>query len=93
MKKRIFTVALAATFLFAGAMLFQVENAEAQDATPADATPVDAFPKLGKWIPIYAGGVNPIREECFAHSADECSVGDKRRVPAVVAGPAVPVNN
>ena len=86
MKKRILTVAFVAAILFSGAMLFQVENAEAQDATP-----VDAYPELGKWIAVYNGDATAKYERCFAHSTDECHVGDRRR-PAP-AGPAVPVGN
>lgn len=86
MKKRILTVALAAAFLFAGALLFQVENADAQTAAVADEA------KLGKWIAVYGGDATPKYEKCFAHRDDECLVGDKRK-PQVVAGPAVPVNN
>jgi len=91
MKKRILTVAFAAAILFSGAMLFQVENAEAQDATPADTTPVDAFPKLGKWIKIYNGDMIYVYDECYAHTLDECRVGQRR--PAQKPANAVPVGN
>jgi hypothetical protein len=85
MKKRIFTVACAAAILFSGAMLFQVENVDAQDATP-----VDAYPDLGKWIKVYNGDGVYFRDECWAHSTDECVVGQVRRIAKVVA---VPVGN
>jgi hypothetical protein len=85
MRKRIITVAFAAAILFSGAMLFQVENVDAQDATPAD-----AYPELGKWIKVYNGDGVYWRDQCLAHSTDECVVGQIRRIPKVVA---VPVGN
>jgi hypothetical protein len=89
MRKRIITVAFAAAILFSGAMLFQVENVDAQDATPAD-----AYPELGKWIKIFGGDQNPRIERCRPHTADECDVGDSRKPQvAVPAAPGVPGGN
>lgn len=95
MKKRILTVAFAAAFLFAGALLVQVENVQAQDATHTDAEPIDKFPDLGKWIKSYNGDGVYYRDECWKHSTDECVVGQVRRpvANAQQAGQAVPVNN
>ncbi|WP_430410676.1 hypothetical protein [Kordia sp.] len=88
MKKRIFTVAFVAAFLFSGALLFQVESADAQTSTDAQAQD-----RLGKWIKLYGGGSEPYKEECFQHYTDECLVGDTREIKVVDAGPATPVNN
>ncbi|MBC8754297.1 hypothetical protein H2O64_06415 [Kordia sp. YSTF-M3] len=93
MKKLIIRVAFAAAILFSGAMLFQVENVDAQDATHTDAEPVDAFPDLGKWIKMYNGDGVYWRDECWKHTADECRVGQWRKPQAVPAGPAVPGGN
>lgn len=92
MKKRILTVAFVAAFLFSGAMLFQVENANAQDVTPGDATPVDAFPDLGVWVKSYNGQGVYWRDECWKSNVDKCIVGQWRRPQAADAEP-VGINN
>lgn len=83
MKKRILTVAFAAAFLFSGALLFQVESADAQDYASADAVATES--RLGKWIKIYGGGQDPAYEECIAHYTAECRTGDTRKVQAADA--------